>query len=217
MNFSIVIPQIFFDFIARVIPGLIFILLLSLGFPALGIDIFRNETSCAGNFIDSLGQGVGYATLSYFLGWLFSALTLASKQNKIREHYEKKDNNKKQLNDKYQWIRLSHPEAGYRIVKLRAEARMLEATRTAMLIIIIISILYLLFFTFLDNTILVSWSRSVTVIILAAISASSFRRLETKLWVYYWGNIDIVYKILHDKIDPVKDTAKLPHPEAKMD
>ncbi len=204
MNLSIVVPQIFYDLYARVLPGLIFLLVLSLGFPELNMYIGAHGSTGINNLVDSLGQGFGYAALSYFFGWLFSAFTLASKRKAIHNIYSKKDD-PKTLNAKYQWIRLSNSEAGFRIVKLRAEARMFEATRTAMFAIIIFSAAYLLLFPLLDLIEQVSWTKGITIIVLALIAAIGFRKCEIKAWDYYWGNVCIIYDILHDKKDPVID------------
>ncbi len=82
MNISIVVPQVFYDVIARILPGFVFLLALSLAFPAVSACLCPPESD-GGNVIDSLGRGIGYAVLSYFLGWLFLAFTWFSKERVV--------------------------------------------------------------------------------------------------------------------------------------
>jgi hypothetical protein len=141
MKFSIVIPQLFYDLIARVLPGFFFLLILSLGIPNVMTQIPLSGSDGTENVMDSVGKGVVVAALSYLLGWVLLSFTCCSKRKPMRAKNER-NNDSKSLNKKYQWIRLSHPAAGFRIVKLRAEARMLETSRTAMIGVILINIFY---------------------------------------------------------------------------
>jgi len=205
MKFSIVIPQLFYDLIARILPGFFFLTLVLLSLPELTRYLYPHVIISVDNFVASLGLVVGYAAICYFLGQLFFAFTWASKQEEICE----KHGGSKSINEKYQRIRLSHPAAGFRIIKLRAEARMFEATRTAMLAIIILTIVYLCILLILAisgsysiNKVL--WLRPLIGLLIATVSLYGFPKREEKAWENYYGNINIIYKILHDYVDPVK-------------
>lgn len=209
MKFSIVIPQLFYDLIARILPGFFFIVLVLISMPELTRYLSPLTTTGRDNFLDSLMQGAGYAAFFYFFGWLFFAFTWGSKREEMREKYAKDNNCKPQDLDKwYQWIRLTHPPAGFRIVKLRAEARMFEATRTAMLALIILAFTYVLVLLIMalssSSTDTVFWLRPLIGVLIAAVSLYGFRKCEGRAWDYYWGNICSIYKILHDPNDPVK-------------
>ena len=159
------------------------------------------------NFVQSLGQGFIYATLCYFLGWLFFAFSSGSKREETKKKYEK-DGDSKSLNAKYQWIRLTHPSAGFRIVKLRAEARMFQATRTGMIAIVGLSVVYIAgVLLFLGPSLWppekAFWLRPAAGLLIAGISFYGFGICEGKAWDYYWANVRIVYKALHDTTDPV--------------
>lgn len=208
MNFSIIIPQVFYDLIARVFPGFLFLVLVLLSVPESAEYLSPLGLTGKGNFVDSLGQGVVYAVLCYFLGWLFLALTWRSRRDEIRRKYQKRKDSKS-LNSKYQWIRLAHPPAGFRIVKLRAEARMFETARTAMIGVVVIAVVYVV-------AVLVFvgppcwpvnrafWIRPLMGVLIATVSFCGFRKPEVKAWHSYCANICSVYDILHDADDPIK-------------
>ena len=80
---------------------------------------------------------------------------------------------------------------------------MLEATRTAMLVTIAFSLVYLQLLPLIDPTEQISWRRGLTVIVLAAISALGFWTCEERAWDNNWANIHRIYDILHDRTDPV--------------
>jgi hypothetical protein len=205
MKFSIVIPQIFYDVIARVLPGLLFIIILYLAFPNEMIMKLEFIKSGQGNnFIDSLGKGILLIIISYFLGWIFSSLIYLPYEEDIRKKKEKE--NEKSLKEKYQWIRLSHPAAGFRIVKLRAEARMLETSRTTVTFASVVVIIYELYSNKFEICILnnISWVRIIIILLTAILICFSFYYREKKAWENYWGNIQTIYKLLHDKTDLIK-------------
>jgi hypothetical protein len=208
MKFSIVIPQLFYDLIARILPGFFFLTLVLLSLPELTRYLYPHVIISGDNFVASLGRVVGYAAICYFLGQLFFAFTWGSKRKAIRKRYEEEIGSKS-INEKYQRIRLVHPPSGFRIVKLRAEARMFEATRTAMVAIIILTIVYLCILLILAisesySINKVTWLRSLIGLLIAMVSLYGFYKREEKAWENYYGNINIIYKILHDYVDPVK-------------
>ena len=213
MKFSIVIPQMFYDLIARILPGFFFLAFLFFSLPGWGRPLYLPIVA-GGNSVDSLGILLGYAVLCYFLGWLFLALTWdskrlaflwGSKRKEVKAKYDKDDS--MSINEKYQRIRIAHPEAGFRIVKLRAEARMLEATRTAMVAIMIITIIYLIIYIIsliLENRLNVTCVRPFIGLFVAGITYYTFRKREVKVWDNYYANINVVYKILEEYVDPVR-------------
>ncbi|MFA5263985.1 MAG: hypothetical protein WC378_09160 [Opitutaceae bacterium] len=207
MNISIIIPQVFYDFIARILPGVFFSILALLSFPEWTGYLSPLALSEKTSFMQSLGQGVLYAALCYFLGWLFFAFSPGTMRDESRRKYQN-DGDSKSLNAMYQWIRLSHPPAGFRIVKLRAEARMFQATRTGMIVIVVLAVAYVTgLLLFLspppwppDR---VFWMRPSLGVLIAIISFLGFRKCEAKAWNYYWSNVRTVYDLLHDTADPV--------------
>jgi len=210
MKFSIIIPQLFHDLIARILPGFLFLLILIMGIPNVMSQLLFLGPEETDNVIDSLGKSFSIVALSYALGWMFFSFIFWSKRETTRKKHEK-NGNSKSLNHKYQWIRLSHPPAGFRIVKLRAEARMFETSRTAMIAIILIAILYVVYFTVVSvisdvwTLGLINWVRLIVMLLVASILCVGFRRCEERAWEYYWANIDTIYDLLHDTIDPIRE------------
>jgi len=205
MKFPIVIPQLFYDLIARILPGFFFLALVQLSLPELTRYLYPHVITGRDSFVNSLGLVVGYAVICYFLGQLFLAFIWGSKEEEICE----KHGGSKSINEKYQRIRLSHPAAGFRIIKLRAEARMLETTRTSMPAIIVLDIVYLCIMIILAisesySIDKVFWVRPLIGVLISTVSFYGFCRRERKAWKNYYGNINIIYDILHDYVDPVK-------------
>lgn len=142
MNLSVTIPQVFYDLIARVLPGFFFFFLFKTVVYDTSITINVLKNTGSENFISSLGNGLGYLFIFYLVGWLLHAFTFCSYEKKIKNKFEKKineENEKKQestsFTDMYQILRIINPNVGFRIVKLRAEARMIECTRTGMILL----------------------------------------------------------------------------------
>lgn len=204
MKFAVVVPQLFYDLIARVLPGFFFLLFITYAFPGILGALISSVFPANSNLVGSLGQGFVYIVLCYFLGLLFFAFTRSSLRESVREKYEK-EGGERSLNSKYQWIRLAHPAAGFRIVKLRAEARMFETTRTAMLVVTAICFVsgLSLLVTHLRSTGTILWGKCDFVMLAAAVSAFGFRKCEKRAWTYYWRNIRSIYKILHNQEDPI--------------
>lgn len=325
VNISIIIPQVFYDLIARILPGFFFLVLALLSFPEFTDYLSPLSHGAKGNFVDSVGQGLVYTVFCYFWGWLFFAFVWGSKRHEIYHRHQSllsiddfidlpslanklkqpadavsayladqlsaatrkmlkdcqclnpvpgplqitllKDLNSiirglsiydaerfagvslrpeseqlckeglkgdalrrlnrllledafpleisrhpKSLNSKYQWIRLAHPDAGFRILKLRAEARMFETTRTAMAVLVVLAIVYcVVCLVFLRPPLWpltrAFWIRPLLGSFVAAVCFRGFRRSEVRAWDYYWANIRSVYQVLHDATDPVKPLA----------
>lgn len=221
MNFSVFIPQLFYDIIARVLPGFFFLTLLSYGTP-LWLRYIKPPVLFGGHMIL---DAVSYAACCYFLGWIFSTFTWYSQErdkieslwdrikslwDRIKSLWLERHKPEAQTakpysfprKSEYQWIRLAHPEAGFRIVKLRAEARMCEATRTAMLIVILACLVYL--YVRRDSDSMIFCVQPLITILIAGSAYFGFRRFEWHIWDSYWGNISSIYKILNYSKDPVK-------------
>lgn len=208
MKFSIIIPQLFYDLIARVLPGFFFLLILVMGIPDVmsQILLFRpNETD---NVIDSFGKSVAIIALSYALGWVFLSFTFLSKRDPMLKEIEK-NSGSKSLDAEYQWIRLSHPPAGFRIVKLRAEARMLETSRTAMIAVILIIIFYSVYLKVESSSgrtqDMIVGIRLIVMLIVSSVLCFGFFLREKNAWKNYWGNIHSIYDLLHSTGDPIRE------------
>ena len=213
MNISVIIPQVFYDLIARVFPGVFFTILALLSLPDWAGYLSPLASTDNSNIIQSLGKDFIYAVLCYFLGWLFVSFSSNSAREKSRDGQqeltaEQKEARAKDLDTRYQWIRLAHNSAGFRIVKLRAEARMFQASQTGMLVLSALAFIYIVCaLIFLEPTVWpigkAFWLRPTMGIFIAAISFLGFRICERKAWGYYWGNVDIVYNALHNVKDPI--------------
>jgi hypothetical protein len=74
MNISVIIPQVLYDLIARILPGVFFSILALLSFPEWAGYVSPLASTEKNNFVQSLGQGFIHAALCYFLESLvFSA------------------------------------------------------------------------------------------------------------------------------------------------
>ena len=110
----------------------IFVLYLVLNNTGINLSIIPSVAST--DFIASLFGGIGYAIICYFVGWLLTAFTWGSYNSKVKNQHIK-DLSERTMREMYHKIRLANPSEGFRIIKLRAEARMLEASRTGMFIV----------------------------------------------------------------------------------
>jgi hypothetical protein len=210
MNISVVIPQLFYDAIARVIPGAVALVLAEV----YGSIFLISAESKLGQYslIEALGRGVELAIIAYVIGWILSGLTWptfhpSDKANAPpSQESGKSDNGELSSRNKYQWIRLAHPEAGYRIVKLRAEAKMLESIRSAFVLSSIVAIILLvatqLDFSKLKNE---AFILPLTLMLITSFGSALviYNRIEREAWNRYTGNIASIYQLLHDKDNPI--------------
>jgi hypothetical protein len=153
MNMAIAVPQLFYDLIARVFPGFLFLFMVW-SLPNVSIDGIWLANVLPGipdNFWGSLYFGIAYFVFSYYVGWILGILSGISPlykygvDHKLSHHPEDISKNSIPLKIKYQKIRLANENVGFRIVKLRAEAKMLEASRTGLCLV---AALMLLIFTY---------------------------------------------------------------------
>jgi hypothetical protein len=199
MKISVTIPQIFYDLIARVVPGFLFLLMLNFELSGTGIEVIQLAASSSSSMAILLNALV-YAVLSYLMGWTLLAFTFCGVGNRVREEHESKLNeNSPSMWEMYQSLRIKNEAVGFRIVKLRAEARMLETSRTGMVYIFIISLGLLLLsklglFPLFSQSPL-AWGTKLCIPIVLAVA---FRKCERRMWNNYYRNIPKNYEILFE-------------------
>lgn len=199
MKLSVTIPQIFYDLIARVLPGFLFLLMLNFELYGTRVEIIQLASSSSNSMAVFLNALV-YAILSYFMGWILLAFTFRSFEKRVRKEHESKLNeNSPSMLEMYYSIRIKDEAVGFRIVKLRAEARMLETSRTGMVYVFVIS-LGLLLLSRLGLVPLFSqpylvWGIKLCIPIVLAVA---FWKCERRAWNNYYGNIPKSYEILFE-------------------
>jgi hypothetical protein len=184
MSISIVIPQIFYDIIARVLPGFLFLF-------ALGASIYNDIYwfgqlgGAQDNSLYILFIMISIFILSYFAGWILRTISYNGMDHLMTEL------NRPTIRENYQIIRLKNPDAGFRIIKLRAEIRMLEASRNGFVLIILISILQ----SIIDKS---YFSPAfIGKIILFLLLALVFQKAIRPAFDNYIGNIENIYEIIN--------------------
>jgi hypothetical protein len=216
MRFSITIPQIFYDMIARVIPGVVALWIARLYAPSFGGSVFF--TSGGTGALAALGRGAQYLIACYLLGWILHGLTWSSRepthvtqeplpdtevQAGTADEAKERPTPEPSERSQYQWIRLAHSEAGFRLVKLRAEARMLEAVRTALFLGCFTGLLLLVLNWAGVTCVEASGAQLLaTAVVALALAIVIQARLENHAWRNYRGNITRIYQLLHDENDP---------------
>lgn len=201
MNISITIPQIFYDIIARVFPGYIFVFVLKVELLGTGVNITNILDNGANNSVDKLLNGIGFLIICYFIGWILNAFTFLSYEEDVKKiHEEKLKTKNKSISfyEMYHTIRLKNATEGFRIIKLRAEARMLETSRTGMIIILFCSVC-IMFITkpsFCWNLIDISFLIWIGKLILPFVLFIGFRKSEKSAWNRYYGNISSCYELI---------------------
>ena len=127
-NLAYAIPQIFYDIIARLIPGFAFFLILKIVF----IDTYFRLPNVI-NLHSPFMLVIGYLIFFYLTGWFLRCLIdlfkgrwlgCVSKTKKFKAWLtEKLDEKKMKIShtQMLQKIRLRNESAGFRIVKLRAK------------------------------------------------------------------------------------------------
>jgi hypothetical protein len=198
MNFSLTIPQLFYDLIARVLPGFLFLVALRLCLAGTGIDprsviSFESKTS-VGNML----EGLSFLMLCYFCGWLLRSLRWPNRQ----------PDESTEFRTMYQRVRLQHPESGFRVVKLRAEARLLEASRAGMFIVGGIALAAWVF----SGTELVAGdsihrSRWVLRVVIPVLVGIVFLMRESGVWRTYRGNVEKLHSLIIDEGFPRRNAA----------
>ncbi len=205
MNISVTIPQLFYDFIARILPGFLFLFMLNFELATVNINIsdfvfIDSSANSMATFINALG----FVVLSYFGGWILSAFIFSDMENFFREYcsHNEKTYSMYELYDMQHKIRLKSESAGFRIVKLRAEARMLESSAIAMFMTVGITLLLFSLFklslTEFYNQSYLTWFFKL---IIPLVMAMSFQRLGKKAWDRYFGNVINHFEIIFEQAD----------------
>lgn len=218
MNISLTIPQMFYDLLARVLPGSLFLFMLNFEFAGTKLELSKLIPISTNNSMAIVLSILVFIVFSYFMGWILLAGTFLSLNKTVRERHESGLNkNSPSLSEMYQRIRIKDESVGFRIVKLRAEARMIETSRSGMFYIFIISFFLLLsskasLFASINQSSLV-WAIKLIVPLIIGIA---LWKSERRLWNNYYGNIPINYEILFetrvrnvgDKLRELRDTLK---------
>jgi len=196
MNLSLVIPQLFYDVIARVLPGFLFLFVLQCGLSGTEFELTKISTTPAANSISSVFHGLGYLALCYFCGWILRALRWPNLEKPVRECFETEDGISPA--NKYQIIKLEHPVEGFRIVKLLADGRLLEASRSGMWIAIVLMLITLV----ITDTKYTAVSCLVRLGVPLVFSLA-FIISEKRIWRQYYGNIDTLYTLIIEEGRPM--------------
>jgi hypothetical protein len=196
MKVSFTIPQMFYDLIARVIPGFLFFTLLSLEFIDTESGIISAE-KLPDNAIIAILITIAVFIMSYLMGWVLLAVTFFSTEPKIKKEHESKSGNLVSITEMYHKIRIKNEAVGFRVLKLRAEARMIESSRTGMFLVFVFTVCLLLLnklyvITTYSHTTL-EWVIKLSIPLFLALA---FMKIERRTWNNYYGNIVKHYKIL---------------------
>jgi hypothetical protein len=197
MKMSVTIPQIFYDLIARVIPGFLFLLLLNLELSGTGIEVIQLAPN---NSMTIVLSALVYGILSYLMGWVLGAFTFGSTRDRVKENHESGLDPAKgsiSASEMYHRVRIENEAVGFRLVKLRAEAIMLETSRAGIVYIFVISLGLLLlsrlgYYPSLNRSPL-EWVTRLCILVVLAVA---FRKRESRAWDNYFGRSIINYEIL---------------------
>jgi hypothetical protein len=136
MNFTVTIPGVFYDLIARVVPGFYTLILYRLVGTARGwqfTDILPPTPDPLAN--GQLLRGASFLMACYVIGWLLRGVA-----SLVHTQRWSQPRPPQFLDAHYHDIRIRDQELGYRLLKGRAEATMLEgflmATLTLPIVIV---------------------------------------------------------------------------------
>ena len=200
MKISVTIPQLFYDIIARVLPGFLFYCILQFLLMGYNFSVLTIIHISGINFIATIWSGIGLIIIFHITGVVLTSFIFESYQKKVKNEFENTVNEKYNdlsVNDLYQCIRLKNEAAGFRLVKLRAEARFLDISRSMLCYIGGTFIVY--------NTIIwltkIDWpNQSIQFFIFKCIALIimifGFRHQEEKSWKRYYGNVVRLYPII---------------------
>jgi hypothetical protein len=199
MQFSVTIPQLFYDLIARMIPGSLFLIMLSYEISGIGVNA-PSLTNLSGNLLFITLLILISGIMSYLMGWVLPSFSFLSAERNIKKEYEATLKAQKitvsirEMND---LIRIKNEGAGFRILKRRAEARMLESSRVGMFCIVWIAtglmLLNILKLLPSSNNTALEW---IIKIIIPIILTFAFWKQERHAWQAYYDNTISHYKIL---------------------
>ena len=89
---AVTIPQLFYDFIARVIPGFFLSALFLLFFPVLSEDYLPEAFTASDNFISSFFKAAGYLIICYIIGWILEGYRIKRRSKIVKKDHETKLN-----------------------------------------------------------------------------------------------------------------------------
>ena len=98
------------------LPGFLFLVGLRACLAGTRVDPSPVLAVQSATSVGNVLEGLGFLVLCYFSGWLLRGVRWPNVQ----------PDESPEFRTMYQRVRLQHPESGFRIVKLRAEARLLE-------------------------------------------------------------------------------------------
>lgn len=195
MSIPVTIPQIFYDMIARAIPGFLFLLVLGFEFSGVDADLVPEGLLSSGS-VTAIMIALVFGILSYLMGWVLHAFTFLSAEGLVRAKHNS-DKSALSSAEKYNRIRIKNEAVGFRITKLRAEARMLETSRTGMVFASLIgaSLLVLSRTAWLpiEGQSALGWLCKLAI---PLIVATAFWKCERRAWNSYYGSVDSHYNIL---------------------
>ncbi len=195
MNISVTIPQLFYDLIARAIPGSLFLLMSGLVLLGVKNDLLTSA-SLTGSSVVVIILAMGFIVLAYMVGWVLHAFTFQSYSSRTRTRYET-DKTALSIAEKYNWIRIKNEVVGFRITKLRAEARMLETSRSGMTYVFLLAVGLILLNKLasfqMEGQSDFLWGIKLGLPLILAIG---FRKLEKRSWDKYYANVTSHYQIL---------------------
>jgi hypothetical protein len=199
MQFSITIPQIFFDLIARVIPGSLFLIMLSYELSNTGIKSPFSANLPSDLIFVTLLVLIG-SLMSYLMGWVLQSFSFQSAEKKIEKEYESTLESQKvklATREMYDLIRIKDEASGFRIAKRRAEAHMLECSRAGMFYVSWIAIGLVLLNTLgqlpSSSNSSLEWTIKVFIPIILTFA---FWKQERRAWQGYYHSVISHYKVL---------------------
>lgn len=195
MNILSTIPQLFYDLIARVFSGFLFLFMMRISlsgneFPFKEVELTASTTSLS---------WFGYLILCYYVGWFLRGISFRGYKYMI-DLLSKESSDRREepsLYTKYHMVRLKNEAVGARLVKFRAEVRMLEASWNGMLLLLLIWVA-------LTICIVLSWgtiytqSNSIWLFgfVIPLVLAIAFQKCMRPAFERYVGSVERHYEML---------------------
>jgi hypothetical protein len=189
------VPHVFYDLIARILPGSLFFFLLRFE----GVDniicqhLYRNSE----NSINILLDGIAFVVISYFAGWVLSALSAGRLVRTIRRRLSEikgPDDYDHPMQQRYYEVRMRDELSGFRILKLRAEARMLESVITGSAIVLVIILADIIFLK--GNVKAIVEFENIIRVSIPIIIIFSFQTMIKSAWEKYFESIETHHQLL---------------------
>lgn len=138
--------------------------------------------------------------MSYLMGWVLQSFSFLSAEQSIKKEYDSLLDSQKvtlEIREIYDLIRIKNEAAGFRILKRRAEARMLESSRVGMFYVSWIS-LGLILLNVLKQlpSFDISTLEWIIRVLIPIVLTLGFWKQEQRAWRGYYHNVINHYKIL---------------------